>query len=401
MLNSATFLRIHKEWTVHEKTALRSAIILMAIAAGVWLSYEFWRLVWQTGYWGALDLLTMRTRTGQWVNGLDVYGKSSNAFYPPASYLLIWPLLGWLDEAPSRWFWAITTLVALGWLIYLIVRASGAETARERLFVALMPLSMYATGATIGNGQLILHLLPFLIAGVLLLRRTPTNWLNDLLSAALIVVSLVKPNVSAPFFWVVMFAPNRLRPAILAATGYLGLTVLAASFQQPSLIEQFRKWLAVNGEYVTQHGTANLAIWLGSLGLGEWILPAALLSLVALGGWVWLHRTDDLWILMGVTAVVARLWVYHFWYDDVLILLPMIALFRIVKQAESSNEVTVMAGGLLGALIVLMLAPGGLYTLPSPWDNFYQAVQVAAWLAAAFFLMSISRTTEVANVRTT
>jgi hypothetical protein len=172
---AATVSRIRTAWTVHESIILRLAIVGMAIAAGIWLSYEFWRLLWQPGYWGAIDLRNRRPEVAQWVGGIDIYRSSVNALYPPATYVILWPLMGWLSETSNRWFWAITTLLSLGWLIWLIVEASMAETARERLLVALLPLSMYATGATIGNGQLLLHVMPFLVLGVLLLHRSPST----------------------------------------------------------------------------------------------------------------------------------------------------------------------------------------------------------------------------------
>ena len=67
-----------------------------------------------------------------------------------------------------RWFWAITAVPALAWLIYLVLSASGATSLLERIAVGLVPLSIYATNVTIGNGQLVLHLLPPLIAGIVL-----------------------------------------------------------------------------------------------------------------------------------------------------------------------------------------------------------------------------------------
>ena len=66
----------------------------------------------------------------------------------------------------------------------LVLRESKAITPLERVFVALMPLSMYATGATIGNGQLIIHLLPALLFGLLLLYSRPSGWRTDLLACS-------------------------------------------------------------------------------------------------------------------------------------------------------------------------------------------------------------------------
>ena len=96
-------LRIRKCWTAHETAALRLAIIIMAIAAVIWLSYEFWRLLWEPGYWGAIDLRVLQNAVGRWVGGIDVYiDGSSGGLYPPASYLLLWPFMGWLVSRELR-----------------------------------------------------------------------------------------------------------------------------------------------------------------------------------------------------------------------------------------------------------------------------------------------------------
>ena len=131
----------------------------------------------------------------------------------------------------------------LGWLISLTIRESGALTRLERFFVAFIPLSMYATGATIGNGQLIVHLLPLLVAGLLILHHQPYGWRKDLLAAAFVLTALVKPSISAPFFWIVLFVPGRLRPAFFMVLGCVLLTLFATGFQDASLLSLIQGWL--------------------------------------------------------------------------------------------------------------------------------------------------------------
>ena len=59
-------------------------------------------------------------------------------------------------------------------------RANALSGRRsEQAFVALLPCSMYATGATFGNGQLVVLLLPLLIGSLLLLDRTEPSWRSD------------------------------------------------------------------------------------------------------------------------------------------------------------------------------------------------------------------------------
>jgi hypothetical protein len=146
--------------------------------------------------------------------------------------VILWPLVGWLPLTLVKWFWAVTSLAALAWLAYLVVKESKANTTLERVFIALMPISMYATGATIGNGQLILHIMPVLISGLLLLHRRNFTLRQELLAVALLLIALVKPNASVPFLWISLFIPGRLRPVMLVAFGYIALTLFSLSFQE-------------------------------------------------------------------------------------------------------------------------------------------------------------------------
>jgi glycosyl transferase family 87 len=388
-------------WAGRRHLLLGVASALMLVAALVWLAYEFWRLLWQAEPWGAIDLKTLHRLVHDWFAGLPVYSTSHHAIHPPATYILLWPLVGWLSITPARWSWAITVLAALVWLSFLTVRESGAEDRWERRLAALMPISAYATGAAIGNGQVIVHLLPMLVTGLLLLRHE-ANWRSDLLAGLLILFTFVKPSISAPFFWIMLFAANSLRPALVVALGYTVLTCSALWFQYRDVGTLFGDWVARSSAVALTPGqgnVSNLHIWLSALGLEEWILPASLLLLMMLGVWTYLHRRVDLWLLIGVTAYIARLWTYHRWYDDLLILLPMIALFRVAKQRTTYTGADVVAGALLALTILAMLAPGGLFLFPPPWNTFYVAVQVFIWLAGLIFLADQARFERRVSVR--
>ena len=100
----------------------------MAVAAVVWLGYESWRLLLQGGYWGAIDLRIYHRLVEQWFAGTPVYRNIGSAIHPPATYLLLWPLLGWLPVQAARWFWAATAAAALAWLIFGILRAAAFQS---------------------------------------------------------------------------------------------------------------------------------------------------------------------------------------------------------------------------------------------------------------------------------
>ncbi len=145
------------------------------------------------------------------------------------------------------------------WLCRLIMRESKARTPLERIFATLMLLSMNAARVAIGNGQLILHLLPLLISVALILtKKDPPTWSNHFLAAGIFLIALVKPNVTAPFFWLVLFLPGSVWPAVLVVTGYIALSLISASFQTVGLLSLMRDWLARSGEWVVLEGSAGV-----------------------------------------------------------------------------------------------------------------------------------------------
>jgi hypothetical protein len=243
----------------------------------------------------------------------------------------------------------------LGALTLVLVRASGATTRLERGLIALMLLSMNATGVTVGNGQVILHVLPPLLTGVLIVRAVRTarsHWLGS----GLMLLALVKPSIAAPFLWPALFGSSRVRlaPLLTIGVGYLGLTVLASSYQPVGLMGVLSTLGSRGSVFTGGWSYANVTAALTDLGLIQWSLPTSALVFAALGVWVYFNRRADEWILLGVCALVVRLGIYHLVYDDVLIVVPMLALFRVAKQ-DADDHRSLLAGGLLAINIGSML----------------------------------------------
>jgi len=137
----------------------------------------------------------------------------------------------------------------------------------------------------------------------------------------------------------------------------------------------------------TSGGYANVHTLLTEFGLGRWNLHASFLILIAFGFWVFFNRKADIWLLIGVTAIIARLWMYHRWYNDLLLLLPLISLYRLIRYKESSEIAKRIAFTLFALHLALSIAPGGLYLLPFPLNSIYVYVQVTVWVAMFLILM--------------
>ncbi len=369
-------------WIRYRKFILCFAIFLMTIAAANRLTNEFHRLLSEQGFTGAVDLKLRYKEVHLWFSGKPVYDDIS-AIYPPATYAMLWPVLSWPSIETTRWIWAVTSGLALAWLIRIIVRGSTATGRLEQVFVGLLPLSIYPTGAVIGNGQLLVHLLPITLCSLLLLPVKSGNWKSDLILGVLILIPLAKLNVSLPFFWMALVLGRTLRPAVVAAVLYVVLTLIAVMFQHTALLVLFQEWLARSTETVVivKGGYANVHSWLIALGLEEGLLAVSSILLVALGVWIYYHRRSDIWLLLGVTAIVARFWSYHLLYDDLLMLVPIVTLFRYAKEGARG------AGILLAITLTSLLAPAQIMQWPYPWDILFQTWQTSIWLLALSYLL--------------
>lgn len=385
-----------------------TAIGLMALLALAWLSYQGIRyfaepdmLGSRTITPGAIDLRNRFLEARTWfAGGGPVYRIYRDAIYPPASYALFGAVFHALNWGATKVLWFLLSLVSVSMLSWQLVRHSLARQRHEQVFLGLMPFAFYATGAALGNGQLVLFVLPLALNAVLLLDRAPLTpgrlWLGSLL----MLLALVQPAIAAPFFWLVLLRAPGFRPGALVVSAYLALTAFALTFQ----IEAFRKlrgdadgasvfgtWSrraqggsaigSMKGGYGTVH---NL---LGSLRIKGWNMPVSIAILLLLGGWIYRNRRADLWLLLGVTAIVARIWTYHRWYDDLLLLLPLISLFRITRLPSHGPRIKTLAAVLFVWIWLFLLAPGVLYLLPSP--GWLIGLQVAGWIAALGLLVVV------------
>jgi hypothetical protein len=267
--------------------------------------------------------------------------------------------------------------------------------------LALLPVAMYATGAATGNGQLSVPVVACLIASLPILLRDDRG-MPAALAVLCFVGALVKPSVAAPFFWMVLFRPKRFLWAIAILATYAGLTVAPTLAQTVSAVELSREFLSRSEVIATwgaaHHGHANMHSWFGAMGLSSWNTAGSLVVLGLLGAWTWRHRRADPWLLMSAASFAARFWTYHGWYDDVLLLIPMMALFRLAKQSASEAQ-KVWAGSLLAAMVCSTAAPGGLYLLPSPFDSAYGGMQLAIWITACVYLLRATNRPPVVSGR--
>ena len=245
---------------------------VLGLIASVRLGRAFLRLLFDSGPSGAIDLKLRHEETLLWFSGGDVYGLP-RLTYPPGTYALLFPSLGWNNINTARWLWAGLSLLLCIFLVRTVWLEVGIVKPAERTRWAFLELAMASVSVTIGNGQVGLWVLVVLLAAISRMGKavpsgTARNFHHGLL-AVLLLLALVKPTASLPFLWL-FAALGEYSGLIGGLVLYLLLTLGAAGFQDGSLVNLLGSWFEQSRLSLQEPGYANLNSLLSTSFLETW-----------------------------------------------------------------------------------------------------------------------------------
>jgi hypothetical protein len=391
------------------------SIAVLSLIAFTKIFDEFYRLVLLDSNNSAIDLKIIKRGIRLWFSDKAVPKELKDAMYPPASYAMLWPLIGWLKLSIARIVWTFTLIPSLVLVSYIFVKHSLARGTEESFLALIIPLSLNSVGITIGNGQLGIQALVLMIIALLMLRKKEKNIVNDILISIVTVFALIKPSVTAPFFWIFIFVYPNYRIVLYTVGIYLILTIIPFHFRGmsifdylfydknaleiSSMVKQTYKNLVSGTIYGSAGGGyANLHSLFGYLGLSRLNLIASFVMLIMFGFWTLLNRKADFWLLMAVTALFSRFWMYHRAYDDILLIVPMITLFRLIKLEHISFHIRQISLVLLIITTIAMLVPARMQII-YPFSYLFIWGHIIIWLALLFFFLYLIRRQYLSEMR--
>ena len=342
------------------------------------------------------DLLRRWDEVHRWFAGRPVYGALPDAIYPPASYLLLWPFVGWLPTWGARLLFGGLELAGLAWLGGQLLRIGRVTPPRERALWVISLVAFEATTYALAFGQLVLILLPLLVWTAIAAGERPRRAGRTVLVTVAAIAALVKPTIAAPFVWLVVLAEGLPWAAVAAAGAYAALTVVAARFQPAGLPALALQWLDAAQRRTTTIGEANVHTWARQLGAPALGLAASVAVLAWFCAWTFGHRRDDPFFLAAVAALVARVWAYHLSYDDLLLLVPMAWIHRTAVESAAPGMPSRWARAGLCYCWLVLLAPGAFALFPLTAQTILEAardVMIVALAAMLFGLRGRARQT--------
>ncbi|MEO0949315.1 MAG: hypothetical protein AAFY11_14465, partial [Cyanobacteria bacterium J06641_5] len=185
------------------------------------------------------------------------------------------------------------------------------------------------------------------------------------------------------------------------------LAAIASAFQTRGLVQLHQDWLTLGLEgaawgsksrssstsfeklFGKDIGYGDLHSILGIFDLSHLAMPTSLALLAILGVWVYFHRSCNVWLLMGVAAIVSRIWTYHRVYDDMLVIFAIFAIVTALRElpAQLGPRAVNLGRGIVAVAIFLSLIPASLRLLPTPLDLPFKFGQLALWLVMMGYLL--------------
>jgi hypothetical protein len=345
-------------WVRYKAFVLWPVCALMILAAGRALGDGFGYLLFLPMWHTSLDFDALYRYGIEWFSGRLIYRFHRDASYPPGTYVLLWPFIGWCKFEVARIIWACLDGALIAWLMWINIRESGAKSLVDRVFVGLMLPACGSMRTAIGNGQpIFISLVPVVAATFWLHRREAETRLGELKATLAFLAGLIKPHLVVPMFTAAAVSPSRRRVLVWAGAAYLGATLFATSFQLADPVTLFRWWLrrvqgaSTSASWAGSGAGANVHSWMAAPSLASLRLYVSFGILGLFAVWSYFYRRTDPLLMLGIGAAVARLWTYHRSYDDVLMVLPAVALYRIAATGTGREAWRFAAGGLLAVLL--------------------------------------------------
>jgi glycosyl transferase family 87 len=278
--------------------------------------------------------------TGRNSNPDPVLGVPLCPDYPPWAYVS-----GLLFFSPpwsvDRLYFTAINLVALGvlgWIGYGLGREFGKHAA---LFVLAATLAMDANRWVIEFGQYPLVVVSSLAGAMVLAQRK-----RDVACGVLLGVAMLKPNITAPFL-LCFLVRRQFKPVAIALGIVAAQSLLAGWLVKTNPIEMIRQMEALGEAYAIDRGSPLKALVKLGVPLNA-AIPLLAGGCLAVGAaLIWWRRRDSFLLLMAIACFTARVWTYHRWYDNVMMVFLLWGLARqFLSHRTPLNSAALFATGL-------------------------------------------------------
>ncbi len=240
----------------------------------------------------------------------------------------------------TRLYHALLNLVSILVSAIFAYRIGLAYSKKKALFSLAAILAIASTKSTLSMGQYGLIVNTLLILMFWLIQKNKNIW-----AGLIFGVAMVKPNISAPYFLILMI--HKRFKAIFAFLLYIILgSINIWIITKLSPIYMLNKVFG-QSKYFADKGYSAIG-FVTALGLDpkQATLLLGIIGLFAVGVIIYLCRHYSLLNLFAICSVIGRIFVYHRHYDNLMLIFLFLAIIRLFF--ENPNKLNIFFVSLIG-----------------------------------------------------
>ena len=286
--------------------------------------------------------------------------------YPPWAYPLI-TFFAWPEWPATRAYFALLNLLALAAITWALYELAGKGDRGALVATACLMNSTFCM--TLGMGQLGIMTLLFLALALVYQQRK-----KEIPAGIFLGLSLLKPTISLPFL-IPFLVKKKGKTLSLGAATVLFLWAITALVTKTPPYDLLTEWLAAASALKFEgDGPAHL--------FAVWGIPRSAFTVLTVAITVpvlFILRKEPWVLLFGITAVAARFWTYHRFYDNILLVFLLLAYIEAGYQKLPPRRF--WAG--FAVLALTLWPPASAFNYLTNEFQYIAWTACGAWLAAS------------------
>jgi len=302
-------------------------------------------------------------------------GAIESGGYPPWAFFTGFIFVPGIPLNLARYYFAALNLISLVILAIFSYRIGIPYGKVEALFSMSACLAFGSNGTTLLNGQYGIIINAFLIGMYWAIAKQKNTWAGLFLG-----IAMIKPNISALYFFILIV--RRQFKALSAFFIYIiGASLIIWLITKIDPIYMSQR-IVNQTKYFADEGYSSINI-LTNIGIEPVIatLLLAAVGVLVMTGIFYLWRNSSLLTLFAIASVIGRVWTYHRFYDNVMLVFFLLALIEMSFENPRFLNLLIMM-----LVAITLWLPGRIVEI----DNVgavVEFIQLVIWIAALIYLL--------------
>jgi Glycosyltransferase family 87 len=302
-------------------------------------------------------------------------GAVDSGGYPPWAFFTGFVFIPGISLIATRFYFAILNFISLVILAIFAYQIGIPYGKTQALFSISASLALSSHVTTISNGQYGIIINAFLIGMFWSLEKHKNIWAGLLLG-----IATIKPNIAALYFFIlpIRWRINAIVSFLIYIVGgsiVIWLVTKVDPIYMTNVIIYQSKYFADRGfssiNFLTQTG---IDLKIATILMG-------LIGIAVITAIFYIWRNSSLLTLFAIASVIGRVWTYHRFYDNVMLIFLLLALLDLTFRNPQKSNILMLT--LVGISLWL---PARMITT-SYFGIRAQFIQLIVWIAALIYLL--------------